>query len=154
MISIMNGVHCQISVMMIDKVGCSETNSTGVPPSFSITQLMTPYRPWNIWFFQIRPMTTGTSRNGVISIVRTIPRPKNLRSSSSANAVPSTSAAMHREHRELDARHDRVAEEVVANQLSVVVEPDELARAGRHDRPVREAVIDAQRERDLRQQDR
>ena len=94
MISIMKGVHCQISVMPIDRVGCCETNSTGVPPTFSITQLMTPYRPWNIWFFQMSPITTGVSRNGVISIVRTIPRPKNLRSSSTANAVPSTSAAI------------------------------------------------------------
>ena len=57
------------------------------------------------------------------------------------------------EHRQLDAHHDGVAEELVAEQLAVVVQPDEVPRPGRHDPPVREAVIDAHHERDLREQD-
>ena len=36
---------------------------------------------------------TGMIRNGVISSVRTMPRPRNFRSSSSAKTVPSTMAA-------------------------------------------------------------
>ena len=103
----------------------------GVPPTFSITQLMTPYRPWNIWFFQISPMTTGTSRNGVISIVRTIPRPKNLRSSSTANAVPSTSAASTGNTVSWMLVQIASPKKWSLEQPAVVVEPYELARAGR-----------------------
>ena len=40
--------------------------------------------------FQMRAAATGTTRNGVIIIVRTAPRPRNLRSSSSAMSMPST----------------------------------------------------------------
>ena len=42
MISIMNGVHCQISTIAIDSVGYRDTHSTDEKPSCSITQLITP----------------------------------------------------------------------------------------------------------------
>ena len=45
----------------------------------------------NICCFQISAATTGIRRNGVISSVRTIPCPKNFRSSRIANNVPKTS---------------------------------------------------------------
>ena len=42
-----------------------------------MTPLSTPKVELNIWFFQIRPATTGMIRKGVMSSVRAMPRPKN-----------------------------------------------------------------------------
>ena len=53
--------------------------------------LSTPNVELNIWFFQSRPATTGMIRNGVMSSVRAMPRPKNWRSSRSARPVPTSS---------------------------------------------------------------
>ena len=44
----------------------------------------------SIVVFHISAAATGVTRNGVISSVRTTPRPRNFRSSSSASSSPKT----------------------------------------------------------------
>ena len=46
----------------------------------------------SIMVFHSSAAATGMTRNGVISSVRTTPRPRNLRSSSSASSTPRTMA--------------------------------------------------------------
>jgi len=60
----------------------------------------------------------------------------------------------NRRHRHHDRRDRGVAEELVARELAVVANADEPPRGGRIDRPIREAVVDVQNERDLRDDDR
>ena len=77
--------------MTIENVGWFDTNSIRSSPRLASSQFTTPKSLLNIWFFQINPATTGMIRNGVISNVRTMPRPKNVRSSRIASKVPSKS---------------------------------------------------------------
>ena len=51
---------------------------------------MMPNTGSSIAVFHINAPATGVTRNGVISRVRTMPRPRNTRSSSSASSSPST----------------------------------------------------------------
>jgi hypothetical protein len=54
------------------------------------TPLKSPYDGLYSACFHSRAAATGTTRNGVIIIVRTTPRPRNFRSSSSAISNPRT----------------------------------------------------------------
>ena len=73
MINIMNGVHCQTSTVTIEPSGWSEMNATEFRPTKVNTLLRIPNSDENICCFQISAATTGISRNGVISSVRTSP---------------------------------------------------------------------------------
>ena len=90
-INIMNGVHCQTSTVTIEPRGWSEMKATEFKPRKLSTLFSTPKSDENICCFQIRAATTGISRKGVMSSVRINPRPKNLRSSRTANSVPMNS---------------------------------------------------------------
>jgi len=96
-ISIMNGVHCQISatstetrgaVLMMS--GCGALAEPNRPHTELSVPLMSPYSGLNRACFHSSAAATGTMRNGVIIMVRTAPRPTNFRSSSSAMTRPST----------------------------------------------------------------
>ena len=156
MISIMNGVHCQTSTVTTTPAGGPDERHR-VNPKNSSTLFSSPNSDENICCFQISAATTGISRNGVISSVRTRPWPRNLRSSRIANGSAEEEREQDREDGHLDARVDRVAEERVAQQRPVVLEPDELRRLGnqrlRLVLEIGEAVIDAHQERQLRDQD-
>ena len=132
--------------------------ATELRPRNSSTLFRIPKSDENICCFQISAATTGISRNGVISSVRTSPCPKNLRSSRTANSVPKNERQNDGEHGHLDARPHRLAEERVVEDRPVVVDPDELRRLGnqrlRLVLEVGEAVVDADQERQLRDQDR
>ena len=69
----MNGVHCQTSTVTIEPSGWSEMNATEFRPTKVNTLLRIPNNDENICCFQISAATTGLSRNGVISSVRTSP---------------------------------------------------------------------------------
>ena len=94
----------------------------------------------------------------MISSVRTRPCPRNFRSSRTANSVPKNERQDDGEDGHLHARPHRLAEERVVEDRPVVVDPDELRRLGdQRLRPVlqvREAVVDADQERQLRDHDR
>lgn len=86
----MNGAHCQTSTVTMLQVGACWTKEKASRPIPASTQLSTPNWVLNIWFVHTSPDTTGMTRNGVMSRVRTIPRPGKLRSRSRASAVPTT----------------------------------------------------------------
>lgn len=96
----MNGVHCQMREAATASIGMSEIQSgwAGVSsPKSPATQVHIPLRsPYSGLYracFQSSAAETGTSRNGVMSRVRTNPRPKNVRSSRRANSRPRTRLA-------------------------------------------------------------
>ena len=59
-------------------------------PTRESTQFRMPLVGSRIVVFQISAPATGVIRNGVISSVRTTPRPRNARSNSSASNKPSS----------------------------------------------------------------
>ncbi len=90
MISIMNGDHCHTSTTTMDHIGQRSMKGMVSRPMASMRELSTPKLELNMLFFHTRPATTGMIRNGVISRVRAMPRPRNCRSSSSARPVPTS----------------------------------------------------------------
>jgi hypothetical protein len=92
----MNGVHCQTSSVMTAPLGnwVIQSGCGAVPPKIRHTSVSTPLnRPYSGLSracFHSSAAATGTTRNGAIIMVRTTPRPKNVRSSSSATSSPST----------------------------------------------------------------
>src|SRR3954454_2946830 len=89
----MNGDQCQVSTTMIVGSGNLLTQSTSPTPSGPSTQFTIPNTGFSIVVFQSSAAAAGITRNGAISSVRTTPRPRNLRSTSSAQASPSRTAA-------------------------------------------------------------
>jgi hypothetical protein len=93
----MNGVHCQISEASTDISG-SEVSQSGwgglsLPNKLHIQvsePLIRPYVALYRACFHSRAEATGTTRNGVISMVRTMLRPRNWRSRSRARPRPRT----------------------------------------------------------------
>ena len=93
----MNGVHCHTSDASTASSGVTDSQSgcgASWLPNRLHTQVRVPLiRPYEALYsacFHSSADATGTTRNGVISRVRTTPRPRNLRSSSSARPSPST----------------------------------------------------------------
>ena len=93
----MNGVHCQIRVICTASIGCGPRMSIEVagadwPAKIRWIEVSTPLiRPVfgsNMPNFQNSAAAIGTIRNGAIIIVRTAPRPQNLRFSSNAMHNP------------------------------------------------------------------
>ncbi len=108
----MNGVHCQISSISIDSLGWVVRNEmfcAFLTPSSPSSPSTRPKPVCSMPLPQKTAAAMGTIRNGAIIIVRTTPRPKNLRSSS--RATPS--AEQHRDHHDghghLDRGEHRVA---------------------------------------------
>lgn len=93
----MNGVHCQTRAVATAASGMSEIQS-GCPglstPNSPANHAQAPFsRPYSGLYstcFHISAAETGTSRKGVISSVRTKPRPMNSRSRRRARRSPST----------------------------------------------------------------
>ena len=72
--------------------GWDDVQSTAGIPKMPSTQFTNPYVGLNIDVDHNVAAATGMIKNGVISNVRTTPRPRNLRSSRSANRMPRTMA--------------------------------------------------------------
>ena len=98
MMSIMNGAQRHTTMMMIDSIGYSANQSMRGPPSDVMTQSTTPKTGLSIMFFQPSAPTTGITRNGVMSIVRTMPRPGKRWLTSSAKKRPNSNDRMTAEH--------------------------------------------------------
>ncbi len=87
----MNGVNCQVRTMTTVAIGCSVPQETTGSPRVLKAQLTIPMLVSNIEYFQISDAAAGMIRNGVIISVRAIARPRNWRSSSTANNNPNNS---------------------------------------------------------------
>ena len=90
--SIMNSVHCQIISIMTEPSGKLPIQSNLPMPNGRKMKFTMPNVGSSITVFHSSAAATGMIRNGVISSVRTTPRPRNLRSSSSASSTPRTMA--------------------------------------------------------------
>ena len=88
--SIMNGVHCHTRLAITDARGNRLTQSTWCTPNGDSTKLTIPNNGSSIEVFHTSAAATGVTRNGVISSVRAIPRPRKARSRSKARRRPST----------------------------------------------------------------
>ena len=103
--------------------------------------------------FHISAPATGVTKNGVISRVRTTPRPRNTRSSSSASSRPrmlEISTVTTMSNTELNATCQNC---LVLHHVDVVLQPDELPRARAHQVPRQRRVVQREQERDLRDDD-
>ena len=89
----MNGAQCQVSTAMIVSSGNSLAQSTSPTPNGPRTQLIIPNTGCSIVVFHRSAAAAGITRKGAISSVRTTPRPRNLRSTRSAQASPSSTEA-------------------------------------------------------------
>jgi hypothetical protein len=90
MISIMNGVHCQVSTRMIDSIGNWLTQSTLPTPNGDRTQLISPKTGLYIDVFHTSAAAVGITRKGVMSSVRATLRPRNFWSRIKAKVRPMT----------------------------------------------------------------
>jgi hypothetical protein len=91
--SIMNGAQCQVSTRMIVKSGYWLAQSTSPTPSGLSTQFTMPNTGFSIVVFHSSEAAAGMIRNGAMSSVRQTPRPRNLRSTKSAHARPTSTEA-------------------------------------------------------------
>ena len=90
--SIMNGVHCQIISIITEPSGKLPIQLKWPMPNGRRMKLTMPNVGSSITVFHTSAPATGMTRNGVISRVRTTPRPRNFRSSTRASATPMTIA--------------------------------------------------------------
>ena len=86
----MNGAQCQVSTRMIVNTGYWLAQSTSPTPSGPRTQFTMPNTGFSIVVFHSSAAAAGMTRKGAISSVRQMPRPRNLRSTSSAQARPTS----------------------------------------------------------------
>ncbi len=75
----MNGAHRHTSTPMIEISGKCPSQFGETLPGVAVrrAQFTTPKFGLSIMFFHVKPAATGMTRNGVISIVRTMARPGN-----------------------------------------------------------------------------
>ena len=88
----MNGVHCQIISIITEPSGKLPIQLKWPMPNGRSRKLTMPNVGSSMIVFHTSAPATGMTRNGVISRVRTMPRPRNFRSSSRASATPMTIA--------------------------------------------------------------
>lgn len=87
----MNGVHCQVSTVMIVSLAWSLIQSVWRRPNGLRTQLIRPNSVSSRVNFHTRAAAAGMTRNWLMISVRSRPRPKTLRSSGIAIPRPSSS---------------------------------------------------------------
>ncbi len=83
------GSHCQATIRITASMGASLNQSTGVKPNSVAIQANSPETGCIKRFFQTSALTVGITKNGAITIRRTMLRPITGWSSSSASGVPS-----------------------------------------------------------------
>ena len=88
----MNGVHCQIISIMTESSGTWLIQSKWPMPNGRSTKFTMPNVGSSRVVFHSSAAATGMTRNGVISKVRTIPRPRNFRSRMRARPMPMSMA--------------------------------------------------------------
>ena len=91
------GSHCQATIRMIGEQRASVNQSIGVRPSEVAIQAKRPDTGCIRRFFQTSALTVGMTKNGAITISRTMLRPITGWSISSASRTPST--IVMRQHR-------------------------------------------------------
>ena len=123
----MNGVHCQMRLIMTEASGNLLTQSTCADTERGSTKFTMPNTGSNMVVFHINAPATGVIRNGVMSRVRTTPRPRNTRSRSSANSRPSTTETMHRDHDDDDGVERDLPERAVLEDVDVVAAARRIA---------------------------
>ena len=70
-----NGSHCQATIRITANKGTSLNQSIGVAPTSVATQANSPETGCIKRFFQISALTVGITKNGAITIKRTMLRP-------------------------------------------------------------------------------
>ena len=130
MISIMNGVHCQVSTMMIDSIGYSVSQSTWPTPKGDRNQFIRPKTGFTSRSSTASAAAVGITRNGVMSSVRDDAAADELLVEHHGEGRP---MIMHsRTHWTVSTRCSHgVAEKLVGEDLGVVCQPDELPVPGR-----------------------
>ena len=88
-IRVANGSHCQATIRITASSGASVNQSIGVTPNSVAIQANSPETGCISRFFQTSALTVGITKNGAITISRTMLRPITGWSSSSASGVPS-----------------------------------------------------------------
>src|ERR1022692_3575843 len=164
--SIMNGVHCQIISIITDSIGKRLSQSKWPIPNGRSTKLTTPKVESSMVVFHNRAAATGMIRNGVISKVRTMPRPRNFRSRTRASAteefpVQDKGERDADDHRNDDrpAGHDHrvdrgLAELAVLEHVEVVGQADEVLGARADQTPGLQRVVERHEEGQLGHDDR
>ncbi len=122
-------------------------------PTSDSTQFRMPFVGSRIVVFQISAAATGVTRNGVISSVRTTPRPRNARSSSNASNRPRNAEINTTTDDQDDGVEAHPPELAVLRDRDVVLQSDELAGAGTNQIPRQRRVVQREQERDLRDDD-
>ena len=74
-ISVANGSHCQATIRITANSGASVNQSIGVSPTSFASQANRPDTGCISRFFQTSALTVGITKNGAITISRTILRP-------------------------------------------------------------------------------
>src|SRR5215469_17346882 len=74
-ISVANGSHCQVTIRMMENSGTSLNQSIGVRPNNLAIQANSPDTGCMSKFFQTSALTVGITKNGAITISRTMLRP-------------------------------------------------------------------------------
>jgi hypothetical protein len=114
----MNGAQCQVSTTMMVRSGYWLAQSTSPTPSGESTQLTMPKTGLSIVVFHNSAAAAGITRNGAISSVRTMPRPRNFRSTSSAQTSPTSSDSSTAPTVSLTVTHNALRD---ADSLNTVV---------------------------------
>ncbi len=84
------GSHCQATIRMTASIGASLNQSIGSTPTSVESHASRPETGCSSRFFQTSALTVGMTKNGAITISRTMLRPITGWSSSSARGTPST----------------------------------------------------------------
>jgi len=84
----MNGVHSQIMTRITEPSAWVDSQATWCTPNGCSSQFTSPNCGSSIGPAHTSAAATGMTRNGVMISVRTMLRPRNLRSSSTANSTP------------------------------------------------------------------
>ena len=74
--SVAKGSHCQATIRQIATSGASANQSIGCSPTSFASQANRPETGCISRFFQISALTVGITKNGAITMSRTMPCPK------------------------------------------------------------------------------
>jgi hypothetical protein len=88
--SVAKGSHCQATIRQIATRGASANQSIGCSPTDFASHANRPDTGCISRFFQISALTVGITKNGAMTMRRTMPCPKIGWSSSRARSVPPT----------------------------------------------------------------